>query len=123
MTQNDLFAHRIARTSDPETSHQAAAQVAPKLSKRRRQVLYLVRMFSGRTSGEISVLMYQKHGKHGGGNLPIRVAVETPHKRLPELAELGLVRRGRARLCRDSGCNAITWWITDKGREILDGQA
>ena len=80
------------RTSDPETSIIAARNHEKKLSERRSQVLELVRAHPGKTSGELAGLFYEKWTTLG-----IRVAAETPHKRLPELRVLGLVYEGRPR--------------------------
>lgn len=94
---------RIARLSDPATSHVAAIRHQASLSERRAQVLFLVRKFPGLTSGELSRRMYEEF------SLPLRTCAETPHKRLPELEESGHVKRGRARKCKDSGYEAATW--------------
>lgn len=102
--QNDLFA--MSRNTDPETSHQAALEHAlTTLSERRRQVFDLVNDFPGQTAGELARIMLRRFG-----HLPITVCAETPHKRLPELERLGLVRRGDARECGDSGYDRMTWW-------------
>lgn len=99
----------MAKKSDPDTSHLAASQHLAALSKRRAQVLNLVTAFPGRTSGELSAIAYsdKSWGMYG-----IRTAAETPHKRLPELEKLGLVLRGRTRMCKDSNYAAATWWPT-----------
>lgn len=100
-------AKAMARRADPATSHAAARQhVATNLSKRREQVLGLVTRFPGCTSGE-----YARHMHAAYPELPIRVSVETPHKRLPELEEMGFIRRGENRPCKDSGYVCETWWL------------
>lgn len=101
----------MARSSDPATSHEAAARY--RLSKRRRQVLRLVREHPGSTAGELSAAFYAT-------GVSIRLAAETPHKRLPELETLGFVRRGAVRLCTDSGQRAATWYATIKGETHHD---
>lgn len=103
---------RLARRTDPETSHLAAAEHVGKLSQRRHQTLLIVQWYPGRTSGELARL-FALHFP----NFPIRVAVETPHKRLPELAAEGLVFRGRVRNCEDSNQKAITWWSKEEAAE------
>ena len=97
----------MARARDPETSHQAAARHEKKLSLRRAEVLLLVAESPGLTSGELSRRMFERHP-----HLSIRRCAETPHKRLPELERLGLVRRGQPRECIDSRYKAVTWWPT-----------
>ena len=96
----------IARNTDPQTSHKAAERhTLGKRAIRQQQVFDLVSSYPGKTSGELSRLMVQSYPE-----LPIRSAVESPHKRLSDLEEKGLVVRGRERKCSDSGFQAITWW-------------
>lgn len=102
---DDLFP--MARTTDPATSHIAAARHAmSELSERRRQVFDLVERYPNRTSGELGRLMYQDHPKLG-----IRTASASPHKRLPELEKLGFIERGDRRQCEDSGYQAHIWRV------------
>jgi hypothetical protein len=97
----------MARASDPSTSHAAAVEHrADKLSERRAQVYQVVRLFPGSTQGELARRMYQQFG-----NLPIATCCATPHKRLPELEKLGLVKRGKERVCEDSGYMSATWEV------------
>ena len=103
----------MARSTDPETSHQATRDY--KLSERRLQVLKILADHPGLTSGEISRYFYRRHQALG-----IRCAAETPHKRLPELEVMDLVLRCAPRRCRDSGQSATTWALTDKGLEVMD---
>ena len=103
MIQLDIN-YRPARRTDPVSSHLGARN--EKLSRRRQQVLDLVKANRGSTSGELSRNMLQRHP-----DLPIRTCAETPHKRLPELESLGLVKRGTMRKCKDSGNQALTWWL------------
>ena len=103
MMQLDID-YRPARRTDPVSSHLGARN--EKLSRRRQQVLDLVKANRGSTSGELSRNMLQRHP-----DLPIRTCAEPPHKRLPELESLGLVKRGTMRKCKDSGNQALTWWL------------
>jgi hypothetical protein len=96
--------YRPARKTDPVSSHIGSRNT--KLSRRRQQVLDLVKANRGSTSGELSRHMLRRYP-----DLPIRTCAETPHKRLPELESLGLVRRGGMRKCKDSGNQALTWWL------------
>lgn len=96
----------MARRSDPATSHAAARRhIDTNLSERRQQVLGLVTRFPGCTSGEYARHMFAVYPE-----LPLRVIAETPHKRLPELEALGLVRRGEQRLCTDSRSYTCETW-------------
>lgn len=76
-----------------------------RLSERRAQVMYLVTKYPGRTSAEYSRLMHKAFPE-----LPIRSAVESPHKRLPELRELGFVRKAGIRKCLESGEESVFFW-------------
>lgn len=97
----------MARNTDPKTSHDAAEHHRQtNLGKRRNQTLDLVKSSQGNTAGEYGRQFFETHPE-----LPIRVAAQTPQKRLPELEKLGLVRRGEPRICRDSGRNCATWWL------------
>ena len=96
--------YRPVRRTDPLSSHLGAQN--KKLSRRRQQVLDLVKAHPGATSGELSRYMLERHP-----DLPIRTCAETPHKRLPELESLGLVKRGPMGKCKDSGNQALTWWL------------
>lgn len=98
----------LYRRSDPLTSKEGGERHRDKLPTRRRQVYDLVTDYPGRTGGELSRLMYARHSE-----LPIRIAAETPHKRLHELEKLGYVRRGPPRECSDSGYNQHTWFAVD----------
>lgn len=94
------------RNTDPAESRDAYIQLRDSgiLAERQMQVYYCVTQKEGLTSAELS------HVMHGAfPNLPIRTAVESPHKRLKELEEAGYVKRGDVRLCRDTNNKAVTW--------------
>lgn len=115
MSSNQLdITFPMVRNTDPETSRDAAKKHAAKgLSERRRQVLSLVREFPGSTQGELARMFFHKYGgsiRPQFNELSITVCAATPHKRLPELEALGLVRRGDKRKCWDSGYDCATWW-------------
>ena len=105
----------IARNSDPKTSHKAELQhtLGPR-AKRARQVLKLVSDLPLYTSGELSRAMHIQYP-----DLPFRTCAETPHKRLPELFDKGLVCGRGERKCTDSGYMAIQWEITPAGAREL----
>jgi hypothetical protein len=98
-------ARKLRRNTDPVSSHLAAEKYAPKLSERRQQVLTLVKMSPGLTCDEYSRLMVIQYPE-----LPLRIAISTPQKRLSELESLGLVRKGLLRECKDSGNLVLTWY-------------
>ena len=88
---------RLARASDPPTSHEAAESIVPHLSRMHTGVLDLVREHPGKTAAELAFAR---------GEL-------TNHRlsrRLPELERKGLVVRGVARACFRTGRSAATWW-------------
>lgn len=104
----------MARVSDPATSHDAAEKQVKKLSDRRKMVFDFVQAYPGRTHGELAAKLYKETY-----NLGIIACVETPHKRLPELEKLGLVRRGRVRKCGETGHSAATWWLEPKQERLF----
>jgi len=99
----------MARRTDPLTSHIAALRhVAGELSTRRAQVYDVVARYPDKTSNELGVLMMKAFPE-----LSVRAASASPQKRLPELEKLGLIVRGEARECTDSGYLAHTWRAID----------
>ena len=106
----------IARSRDPLTSQNAGDEhtVLGKRANRARQVLELVAKHPGSTTGELSRYFFEAYP-----DLPFRVAAETPHKRCSDLENLDLVRKGQTRKCSDSGTEALTWYLTDRGRREL----
>ena len=88
-----------ARNSDPISSHEAARAIIATGDRAHQQHLAYaaVRAYPGRTSLELAQLSGQDR---------YRLA-----RRLPELAELGLVTHGPKRRCTASarGLNAVTW--------------
>lgn len=103
MYQGDLF-HQPplgaakARREDPVTSKDAARQVerSGRAGRQRDEVEAVVRMYPGRTAGEIAEIAgMERH---------------VPSRRLPELADLQLVERGPVRKCTVLGTNGLTWW-------------
>ncbi len=105
MRQTTLFDDKphprnpIARATDPETSHRAAAEVtrSGRRDAQAASVLEAVQIGPGFTSAELAT---------AGAPFDRYVAA----RRLPELERLGKVRRGPARACRVTGRLALTWW-------------
>lgn len=90
-----------ARTTDPSTSHQAAAAAERRgvAAAHRLLCLAAVTREPGLTAAEIAE----------------RVGLERhkPSRRLPELRDDGLVVNGPARLCSVQGRLSITWVPTE----------
>lgn len=102
----------ITRATDPSTSHAAAKKhEQTKLGERQWQVLSLVLSDPDLTNGEYARLMVQRYP-----HLPIKIAVETPHKRLSDLHHKGFIEVSGERPCRDSGYDCQTYRATDLGR-------
>lgn len=88
----------VAATGDPQTSHIAARQVKLLRKVQAQQVYAAVVRYPGRTSAELSALIY--------------VDRHIPGRRLSELADPrngGLIVRGESRVCRITGRLALTW--------------
>jgi len=93
----DLFDPRsLARSTDPETSHRAAAEIAPTLRGRQAWALGQVRANPGRTANELARL--------AGLSDP-----RTLNRRLCELRTQGLVKNTHARRCEVSGRQCMVW--------------
>ena len=88
-------------TDDPGTSFDASDRLAKsgRLHTQRQAVLEALRQCDGATHAELGAFM----GVHW----------LTPARRLPELARLGLVRKGEPRICRVKGSKCTTWWATE----------
>lgn len=93
-----------ARTSDPDTSHQAADYVRSSgvLGRQQREVLAAVNRWPDRTSAELSQLMAAAAGRHW---TELRWMVA---RRLPELEPVH-VRKGEARACSMTRRSAHVW--------------
>jgi hypothetical protein len=96
VTQLELIP--AARSTDPATSHEAAKRVTRSGLRHRQMddVVGLVERFPGRTSKELAeISMLDRH----------MIA-----RRLPDAEKVGLVMRGRPKVCSVSGGRAVTWW-------------
>lgn len=102
--QKDLLSDQpIARSTDPETSHLAAAEVTKsgKRATQQHECLKGVKRYPGRTSAELAAALHID-----------RYIVA---RRLPELREAGKVMNGPARPCGQTRRKAITWfWRYDQ---------
>lgn len=99
----------MARAKDPETSFEAARKLerSGEAQRQRDLVLNSVRLRPGSTAAEIAD--YAGMERH------------QPSRRLPELEQAGLVRRGEARACKVTSTphkvsRQTTWWATGEGK-------
>lgn len=96
----------IARATDPESSHRAAAEITA--SRRRQQqiamVINMVRKLPGMTSMELA-------GMTGEDTYVIA-------RRLPEAVTAGAIVKGIQRPCSVTGKLALTWWPVDPGMKV-----
>ncbi len=99
MTYGQPEPKTLARAGHPDTSHEAALKATRDGTVQRsaKLALDLVELHPGWTAGEYAAEV--------GGHDSRAVG-----RRLPELADQGLIRRGEKRACRISGHNATTWW-------------
>ena len=107
----DLFSRPpAARRSDPETSRDAAASIAPHAQAYRMLVL---RTLVGRSMTDFELAFAIGRQQTSAG------------KRRGELRDMGLVREARdslGRICKrpsPSGANAIVWEATQAGCQLL----
>jgi len=93
----------LSHRTDPDTSREAAERLrtSGKLTGQRKAVLEALHECDGSTHGELGAFM----GVHW----------LTPARRLPELARVGLARRGEPRVCRVKGSKCTSWWVADQG--------
>lgn len=103
----------LVRTTDPETSHAAAASIVPGLSTQRAQVLALIQQVDGIYSD--------------GGATAYEVAARSEiqqsvvARRMTDLHQLGLVRDSGRTRPGSSGRQLIIWMLTEAGRKALKG--
>jgi hypothetical protein len=127
MAQNNLFdlnsygyptkpetlidATQLARATDPATSHQAAADVAIKLTK--THLLYLATLLLSAiplTSQEIAAKAIPIDG-----SIPVQAAFakrETLRKRTRELFDAGKITKCGSRICKVTGKESETYRIS-----------
>jgi hypothetical protein len=87
-----------ARSTDALSSHEAAAKVSANgvAASNRDAALAAVRAHPGSTARELAALIGMDRVEMG--------------RRLPELATLGLIRRGPMRECTVNTHKMLTWW-------------
>ena len=96
----------IAHTSDPSTSHEAAANITAsgKLSRHEGIVLGLVREYPGRTAVELWTLALPEEQDDLSEMQRVR-------QRLSGLLHAGRVKQGEARKCRVRYTRMVTWRV------------
>jgi hypothetical protein len=94
---------------DPETSRRAAENLAKsgKHKTQRGATLEAVRRCPGATHAELGRFM--------------GVDWLTPARRLSELEDAGLVRKGEPRVCRVKGTRCVTWWAVEQEESQMEG--
>jgi len=96
MHQTDLLSDQpIARNTDPSTSHEAAAKIAPVRATQQKAILEGVMQYPNHTSAELAQRLHMD-----------RYVVA---RRLPELRSALLVKSCEARSCAVTGHRAMTW--------------
>ena len=102
----------ISKRRDPVTSKIAEfRQDQGKRQKRLSQVLMLVGQFPDQTGGEYGELMRAAHTQ-----LPMKVALDTPAKRISDLLAKGLVEVTGMRNSRDTNQPQRTYQLTGAGQ-------
>jgi len=110
----DLFSPPTARVTDPETSHEAAADAAPNAHTDRANVLVMHyrHRHSGLTDYELAAKMERQQNSVG--------------KRRGELRDAGLIAQDELKRPAPSGSSAFVWKITGAGmamaRKLLEGK-
>lgn len=92
----DMQCKRLARSSDPQTSHAAAEHIVRSGRVRSLQTIAFNAIVCnpGKTASELAQIT-------GEANL---------HKRMAELERQDLIYRGRPKTCSVTGRQAITYW-------------
>ena len=109
----------IARSSDPITSHKAAAEfTASGRSEQCLQVLKLLSRYSNCTAKELSVYMW----RDTDFRVAFHTAADAPRKRLNDLKNAGFAETGDGRKCTQGGKKAQTWHITPAGIRELENE-
>ena len=99
---------KIARASDPETSHDAAAEMLPKLSDLESLMLIAWRQEGPQTANEAAAIAYYRRP----ANQP-RTSPETLRKRYTGLLKKQRIVADGKKRCRISGKMATVYRIKD----------
>lgn len=101
MSQMTLFDAPLHRATDPNTSREAAADVAPKRGVLQQRFVEAVRELGEATASEAASLAVQHHGG----------LCESVRKRATEALRLGLVEVAGERPCAISGKPCTTYRV------------
>lgn len=99
----DLVTRRRARQTDPSTSHEAAANNAPRLNAQAARVLSLIERYPGHTACELA----QRETRDPAAYVRARYMIS---RRASELRAMHLVRSGTPRRCTVAGSNQMIWY-------------
>ncbi|AMV31282.1 hypothetical protein VN12_04135 [Pirellula sp. SH-Sr6A] len=101
---------KLARTSDPMTSHDAAAGIGLKLTARAQQFLAGLEKLGQATANEVAVSV-------AGGNIGL---VGSIRRRASDLDELGLIRVCGRRVCSVTGKPVSCYEIVPQKKTQLE---
>ncbi len=104
---------KLARDTDPETSHDSAAEMLPKLGKLESRLLFAflricrdLRQSSAREAAEIA---YRNHRNTPGE----KHEADSYRKRTRSLLDKGMIKADGAKVCRISGKTVTAYRIKD----------
>lgn len=117
--QDDIFDPPdppVSHTGDPQSSKKGEARLnnSGRRAVRQLEVLRLLNEHPQHTAGEYARIFVAKHR-----NRPLQATASTPGKRITDLLNKGWIERLHERHCQDSGEDAWTYAITERGYEVL----
>jgi hypothetical protein len=110
----DPYPAAHARTTDPDTSHEAAASLSSEVIRRSQAEVLAMLTWQGPSTDAALVTAYGAHVAAGSNILGLRLLPQSPsgiRTRRRELVEAGRVRDSGARVRMVSGRNAIVWEV------------
>jgi len=102
--------NHLARNTDPETSHIAAANIKPHLGAQQRMVLSYVLRFPSLTSAELAKEYAREHGG---------IWEQYRNRFSRRLKELPGIEQGDKRVCGVCGNQSVTWRMTEQQQELF----
>lgn len=97
---------KLARSGDPDTSHEGAEYIARKVGRHQRIILELVQKYPGNTARELQRMF------HGADSQAV-------HKRIGEMERAGLVVRKGTKRCEVTGRKAMRIFARQASRETM----
>ena len=94
-----------SRKTDPETSKEAGEKNRKGLTIQGGKVFAAIKEVNGGTRGEIGRFLSELEG------ISFHEAIAMVSRRAPDLAKIGVVRRGEPRKCHYLNSSQTTWWI------------